>query len=368
VICGSDRHTVHGRTGETKNLVLGHEFTGEVIEKGPMVKGLEIGDIVSVPFNISCGRCLQCKQGNTNICLNVNNMMAGGAYGYAMAGGWHGGQAEYVMVPFADWNCLKFPAIYKDKVADKMLDLALLTDVLPTGMHGAVTAGVGIGKTVFIAGAGPVGLACAAICHLLGAAEIFIGDINPGRLELAKKHLKCHVIDFSRHECKRANELIQQILGTTEVDCGVDCVGYEAYKTGSDQKENNPAEVLNFLPNVVKAGGKISVPGVYLAPDPKGVDKDAKLGFYSLGFATTWTKAINIVGTGQCPVSKYNWDLMMAIMHDRLSVAKLLNIQVIGLEEVPRAFQQFDKGLPVKYIIDPHSMLRSKEPLATLKT
>jgi len=186
-ICGSDRHTIHGRSEEKSTLVLGHEFTGEVVKTGPAVKVLKVGDIVSVPFNVSCGTCDNCKQGGTNACLTVNPAMAGGAYGYAMAGGWHGGQAEYVMVPFADWNCLKFPEHYKDKIWDKMLDLALITDVLPTAYHGAITAGVGVGKTVFIAGAGPVGLSCAILCRLLGAIEVFIGDINPERLELAKK-------------------------------------------------------------------------------------------------------------------------------------------------------------------------------------
>jgi len=359
-ICGSDRHTVHKRSGETKNLVLGHEFTGEIVEKGPGVKSLEIGDIVSVPFNVSCGYCLNCKHNLPNICLNVNKILPGGAYGYAMAGGWHGGQAEYVMVPFADFNCLKFPDMYKGRLFDKMLDLALLTDVLPTAMHGAISAGVSLGKHVVICGAGPVGLACAAICNLLGAAEIFIGDVNPARLEQAKKNLKCHTLDFSKYESKQALDKIKEVCGVPEVDCGVDCVGFEAYKTGTDSKEENPAEVLNFLGEAVKAGGTISVPGVYLAPDPKGVNKSAKGGFYNIGFATTWLKGISIVGTGQCPVNRYSWDLMKAIMSDRLSVVKLLNIQVISLEDVPKAFEEFDKGYPVKWIIDPHNILRRK--------
>jgi len=270
------------------------------------------------------------------------------------------------MVPWADWNCLKFPAFYKDRIREKILDLALITDVLPTAMHGAVQAGVGLGKTVFIAGAGPVGLACAAICQLLGAAEIFLGDVNPSRLEQAKSHLKVHTIDFSKYEGKKVKELVKSILGCEEVDCGVDCVGYEARKTGKDHKEENPAEVLNILFQVVKAGGSVSVPGVYLSPDPKGVDELACQGTYKLNFSSAWLKGLNIVGLGQCPVLKYNRDLMMAIFHDRLSVSKLLNIQVINLEQVPKAFEAFDKGLPVKYIIDPHNYLKTKTSTITV--
>jgi glutathione-independent formaldehyde dehydrogenase len=158
-ICGSDQHMVRGRTTAPKGLVLGHEITGEIVEKGPGVEFLEVGDLVSVPFNISCGRCRNCKAGKTGICLNVNPDRPGSAYGYVDMGGWVGGQANYVLVPYADWNCLKFPD--RDQALEKIRDLTMLSDIFPTGYHGCVTAGVTTGSTVYIAGAGPVGLAAA---------------------------------------------------------------------------------------------------------------------------------------------------------------------------------------------------------------
>ena len=183
-ICGSDQHMVRGRTTAPEGLVLGHEITGLVIEAGRDVEFIKEGDLVSVPFNIACGRCRNCKVGQTGICLNVNPARPGAAYGYVDMGGWVGGQAEYVMVPYADFNLLKFPD--KDQAMAKIRDLTLLSDIFPTGYHGAVTAGVGPGSIVYVAGAGPVGLACAASCHLLGAAVVIVGDMIPERLAQAK--------------------------------------------------------------------------------------------------------------------------------------------------------------------------------------
>ncbi|MGH8760767.1 MAG: alcohol dehydrogenase catalytic domain-containing protein, partial [Burkholderiales bacterium] len=175
-ICGSDQHMVRGRTTAQAGLVLGHEITGEVIEVGSDVETLKKGDLVSVPFNVACGRCRTCKEQHTGVCLSVNPSRAGGAYGYVDMGGWIGGQAEYVMVPYADFNLLRFPD--KTQAMAKIRDLTCLSDILPTGFHGAVTAGVGPGTTVYIAGAGPVGLAAAASARLLGAAVVIVGDVN----------------------------------------------------------------------------------------------------------------------------------------------------------------------------------------------
>ena len=183
-ICGSDQHMVRGRTTAPAGLVLGHEITGEVIEAGSDVEFIDVGDIVSVPFNIACGRCRNCKEGKTGICLNVNPARPGAAYGYVDMGGWVGGQADYVMVPYADFNLLKFPD--KDQAMEKIGDLTLLSDIFPTGYHGAYTAGVGPGSIVYIAGAGPVGLASAEGCHLLGAAVVMVGDLIPERLAQAE--------------------------------------------------------------------------------------------------------------------------------------------------------------------------------------
>src|SRR5438067_2557520 len=194
-ICGSDQHMVRGRTTAPAGLILGHEITGEVIEAGRDVEFIKKGDIVSVPFNIACGRCRNCKEGKTGICLNVNPARPGAAYGYVDMGGWVGGQAEYVLVPYADFNLLKFPD--KDQAMAKIKDLTLLSDIFPTGYHGAYTAGVGPGSTVYIAGAGPVGLASAGACQLLGAAVVIVGDNNAERLQQAKS-FGCETIDLTK--------------------------------------------------------------------------------------------------------------------------------------------------------------------------
>src|SRR3982750_1028588 len=194
-ICGSDQHMVRGRTTAPSGLILGHEITGEVIEAGRDVEFIKKGDIVSVPFNIACGRCRNCKEGKTGICLNVNPSRPGAAYGYVDMGGWVGGQAGYVLVPYADFNLLKFPD--KAQAMEKIRDLTLLSDIFPTGYHGAVSAGVGPGSIVYVAGAGPVGLACAASCQLLGAAVVIVGDMITERLKQAKS-FGCGTVDLNK--------------------------------------------------------------------------------------------------------------------------------------------------------------------------
>src|SRR5450759_1886639 len=198
-ICGSDQQMVRGRKNAPKGLILGHEITGEVIEAGRDAEFIKVGDLVSVPFNIACGRCRNCKEGKTGICLNVNPSRPGAAYGYVDMGGWVGGQAEYVMVPYADWNLLKFPD--KDQAMAKIRDLTMLSDIFPTGFHGAYTAGTKPGSTVYIAGAGPVGLAAATAAQLLGAAVVIVADLNPQRLEQARS-FGCETVDVSKGDPK----------------------------------------------------------------------------------------------------------------------------------------------------------------------
>ena len=255
-ICGSDQHMVRGRTTAPRGLILGHEITGEVVEKGADVEMVDVGDLCSVPFNIACGRCRNCREGQTGICLTVNPARPGAAYGYVDMGGWVGGQAEYVMVPYADFNLLKFPD--RDRAMARIRDLTLLSDIFPTGYHGAVKAGVGPGATVYVAGAGPVGLACAASCHLLGAAVVIVGDMIPERLAQART-FGCEVIDL-RQDASLADQ-IAQILGVPEVDCAIDCVGFEARGHGGDAVQEMPATVLNSIMEVTRAGGQLGIPG-----------------------------------------------------------------------------------------------------------
>src|SRR4051794_15690849 len=303
-ICGSDQHMVRGRTTAPAGLILGHEITGEIIEKGSDVEMLNVGDLVSVPFNIACGRCRNCREGRTGICLTVNPARPGAAYGYVDMGGWVGGQAEYVMVPYADFNLLRFPN--KEKALAKITDLTLLSDIFPTGYHGAVTAGVGPGSTVYVAGAGPVGLACAASCHLLGAAVVIVGDMIPERLAQAKS-FGCEVIDL-RKDASLAQQ-IEQIVGVPEVDCAVDCVGFEAHGQGKDAKNEKPATVLNSIMEVTRAGGSLGIPGLYVTGDPGAVDDAAKIGMLGIRIGLGWAKS-HAFYTGQCPVMKYNRNLM----------------------------------------------------------
>ncbi|MBW4043217.1 MAG: alcohol dehydrogenase catalytic domain-containing protein, partial [Acidobacteria bacterium] len=256
-ICGSDQHMVRGRTTAPTDLVLGHEITGEVVEVGSDVEFIQKGDIVSVPFNISCGRCRNCKEGKTGICLNVNPDRPGSAYGYVDMGGWVGGQAEYVLVPYADWNLLKFPD--RDQALEKILDLTMLSDIFPTGFHGAYTAKVGPGSTVYIAGAGPVGLAAAVGAQLLGAAVVIVGDLNAERLKQAAS-FGCETVDLTRGD---PQDQIEQILGVPEVDSAVDAVGFEAKGHGKDAGEA-PATVLNSLMGLTAAGGAMGIPGLYV--------------------------------------------------------------------------------------------------------
>jgi glutathione-independent formaldehyde dehydrogenase len=350
-ICGSDQHMVRGRTTAPKGIILGHEITGEVIEAGRDVEFIKKGDLVSVPFNIACGRCRNCKERATGVCLNVNPARPGAAYGYVDMGGWVGGQAEYVMVPYADFNLLRFPD--KDRAMAKIPDLTCLSDILPTGYHGAVSAGVGTGSTVYVAGGGPVGLACAAACQLLGAACVIVGDLIPERLSQARS-FGCETVDVS----KKASiaEQIEQILGVPEVDSAVDCVGFEARGHGADAAREAPATVLNSLMEITRAAGAVGIPGLYVTGDPGGVDENAKVGRLSIRIGLGWAKS-HVFTTGQCPVMKYNRQLMQAILYDKIQIAKAVNVEVIRLDDAPRGYKDFDKGAAKKFVMDPHSSI-----------
>nr|PZN40993.1 MAG: formaldehyde dehydrogenase, glutathione-independent [Actinomycetota bacterium] len=349
-ICGSDQHMVRGRTTAPVGLTLGHEITGEVVETGRDVEFIKVGDLVSVPFNIACGRCRNCKEGKTDVCENVNPERAGSAYGYVDMGGWVGGQAEYVLVPYADWNLLKFPD--RDQAMEKILDLAMLSDIFPTGFHGCVSAGVGPGSTVYIAGAGPVGLAAACSAFLLGAAVVIVGDLNKERLAQARS-FGCETVDVSAGDPK---DQIEQILGVPEVDCAVDAVGFEARGHGREAQQERPATVLNTLMDVTRAGGALGIPGLYVTGDPGAADEAARHGSLSIRIGLGWSKSHSFV-TGQCPVMRYHRRLMMAILHDRVQIAKAVNATPIPLEAAPRGYAEFDHGAARKYVLDPHGML-----------
>jgi glutathione-independent formaldehyde dehydrogenase len=349
-ICGSDQHMVRGRTTAPAGLILGHEITGEVIEAGPGVEFIKEGDLVSVPFNIACGRCRTCKEGDTGVCLNTNPERPGAAYGYVDMGGWVGGQANYVMVPYADWNLLKFPD--KDQAMEKILDLTMLSDIFPTGYHGCVSAGVTSGSTVYVAGAGPVGLAAAHAAQFLGAAVVIVGDLIPERLEQARS-FGCETVDVSEGEPK---DQIEQILGVPEVDCAVDAVGFEAHGHGDDSAVEEPATVLNSIMDLTRAAGKLGIPGLYVTGDPGASDEAAKEGSLSIRIGLGWAKSHSFA-TGQCPVMRYHRGLMNAILNDRVEIAKAVNATVITLDEAPQGYKDFDSGVARKYVLNPNELI-----------
>ena len=351
-ICGSDQHMVRGRTTAPEGLILGHEITGEVIETGPGVEFIKKGDLCSVPFNIACGRCRLCKTGDTGVCLNVNPDRPGSAYGYVDMGGWVGGQAEYVVVPYADWNLLKFPD--KEQAMEKILDLTMLSDIFPTGYHGAYTAGVTSGSTAYIAGAGPVGLAAAYSAQLLGAAVVIVGDLIPERLEQARS-IGCETIDVSKGDPK---DLIEQILGVPEVDAAVDAVGFEARGHGSDADHEAPATVLNSIMEVTRAAGRLGIPGLYVTGDPGAADEAAKVGSLSIRIGLGWAKSHSFT-TGQTPVMKYHYGLSQMILNDRAHIAKAVNATIVTLDEAPQGYKDFDKGAAKKYVLDPHGLIKT---------
>jgi len=263
-------------------------------------------------------------------------------------GGWVGGQAEYVMVPYADFNLLPFPD--KDQAMEKIRDLTCLTDILPTGYHGCITAGVTTGSTVLIAGAGPVGLAAAASALLLGAAVVLIMDFSKERLAQARS-FGCETIDLTK--AASLADQVEQILGVREVDCAVDCVGFEAKGHGGEEQ---PAVVLNQLMDITRAAGAIGIPGLYVTEDPGANDSAARKGSLNLRFGLGWAKS-HALHTGQTPVMKYHRGLMMAVLHDRIRIAKAVNATVIPLDQAPQGYTDFDRGVARKFVIDPHGLL-----------
>jgi glutathione-independent formaldehyde dehydrogenase len=236
----------------------------------------------------------------------------------------------------------------------KIKDLTLLSDIFPTGYHGAVTAGVAPGSVVYVAGGGPVGLACAAACQLLGAAVVILGDMIDERLAQARS-FGCETVDLK----KSANlgEQIAAIVGVPEVDNAVDCVGFEARGHGQEAGVERPATVLNSLMEITRAGGALGIPGLYVTDDPGGVDDNAKVGRLGIRIGLGWAKSHSFT-TGQCPVMRYNRQLMMAILHDKIQIAKAVNVTVISLDEAPNGYKDFDRGAAKKYVIDPHRMIQ----------
>jgi glutathione-independent formaldehyde dehydrogenase len=347
-ICGSDLHMYDGRTPLDKGTVVGHEIMGVIDEVGEAVSSIKTGDRVVLPFNIACGFCFNCHRGYTHACLTTNPENAGAAYGYAGMGPYKGGQAEYVLVPYADFNCLKLPGTPGDQYED---DFLLLSDVFPTGFHAAELAGVTPGKTVAIFGAGPVGLLAAHSSFIKGASEVYVVDSIPERLEKAKE-FGATPVDFSKGDpvdqifaLRKKNKGIQQSLRPGEekmkgVDCVIDAVGYQA-RDDDDPSREKATQVLENCVRVVNSTGGLGIIGVYIAPDPGAKSEQAKKGSYPLPIATIFDKSLSI-GCGQAPVKRYNEYLRDLIVNGRAKPSKIVSHH-IHIDEAPQAYQKFDE-------------------------
>ncbi len=230
----------------------------------------------------------------------------------------------------------------------------MLSDIFPTGYHGAVSAGVKTGSTVYVAGAGPVGLAAAHSAQLLGASVVIVGDMIEERLAQARS-FGCETINLRAHD--NVGEQIEQILGIPEVDCAIDAVGFEASGHGEGAVEA-PATVLNTVMDITKAGGKLGIPGLYVTGDPGAVEADAKEGTLRIRLGLGWAKAHTFV-TGQTPVMKYHRDLMKSILSGKAQIAKAVNATLISLDEAPSGYKEFDGGASKKFVIDPHGLVRN---------
>ena len=347
-ICGSDLHMYEGRTAAEPGIIFGHENMGVIEEIGPAVKNLSVGDRVVMPFNVACGFCNNCQRGFTGFCTTVNPGFAGGAYGYVSMGPWPGGQAEYLKVPFADFNCLTLP-----KGKDFESDFALLADIFPTGYHGAELADVKPGESVAVFGAGPVGLMAAYSSLIRGAAEVYVIDHVKERLEKAES-IGGIPIDFD--DGNPVNQ-IQDMRNDIGVDKGIDAVGYQAAAEGSSaaggEQEEIPNIVLNQMIDVVKPTGAMGIPGLYVPSDPGGVNESAKSGSLLLSFGKLFEKGLRL-GTGQCNVKKYNAYLRDLIISERASPSFVVS-HVVSLEQAPEAYTKFDQRVDgyTKLILQP---------------
>jgi glutathione-independent formaldehyde dehydrogenase len=342
-ICGSDLHMYEGRTAAEPGIVLGHENLGIIEEVGSGVTTLEPGDRVVMPFNVACGFCKNCQAGFTGFCLTVNpSGFAGGAYGYVAMGPYPGGQAEYLRVPYADFNCLPLPA-----GTEHESDYALLADIFPTGYHGCELAGVAPGETVAIYGAGPVGLMAAYSAMLRGASRVFVIDRVPERLAKVRE-IGATAVDFSQ------GDPVQRIKDQTRgagTDKGVDAVGYQASAQAGDREE--PAGVLNQLVQTVRPTGALGVPGLYVASDPGGVDEHARQGMLRIAIGALFEKGLR-VGTGQANVKRYNRQLRDMITERRATPSFVVSHE-LPLEQAPAAYQKFDQRVEgyIKVILKP---------------
>ncbi len=333
-ICGSDLHMYEGRTDVEKGKILGHENLGEVVAVGKAVDTVKKGDKVVLPFNIGCGFCANCERGLTGYCLtcadpSVMPGMAGAAYGFAGMGPYSGGQAQFLRVPYADFNCLQLP----EDVDEKEKDYVMLSDIFPTGWHATRLADLKPGESIVIYGGGPVGLMAAMSASIQGASQIFVVDDLPDRLELAEK-IGASTIDT---KSGKVGDQIRELTNGLGADCGAECIGYQFHNAAGKEVPNL---VMNSLVDAVKATGTLGVVGVFIPEDPGAADKLAKKGQIAFDFGKYWFKGQKM-GTGQCNVKAYNRRLRDLIHHDKAKPSMIVSHE-LPLGDAPEAYKHFD--------------------------
>ena len=353
-ICGSDLHMYEGRTDMKKGNILGHENMGKVVEVGKAVTRIKVGDMVCMPFNIGCGHCQNCESGFTGYCLTMNPGFAGAAYGFAGMGPYSGGQAEYLRVPYGDFNCLKLP----EDAVEKENDYVMLSDIFPTGYHATELARVMPGDSVVIYGAGPVGLMAALSASIKGASKIMVVDNNKERLALAEK-MGAIPIDFSKAPA------VDQVLELTKglgADKGCECVGYQCCDKHGKEKSNT---TMNELVMSVKATGCIGVVGVFVPKDPKSKEPLQQEGHMAFDFGNFWMKG-QCIATGQANVKTYNRQLSTLISAGKAIPSQIVSHE-LSLDDAPDAYKHFDKRDNgwTKIILKPE--MKSSHKIATEK-
>ncbi len=340
-ICGSDLHLFDGYMPTMeKGDILGHENMGEVVEVGKDVKNLKVGDRVVVPFTISCGECFFCKKEMFSLCDNSNpnaeiarkamGQSPAGLFGFShMLGGYAGGQAEYLRVPFADVGPLKVPAEMPD---EKVL---FLSDIFPTAYMAAENCGIEEGDTVAVWGCGPVGQLTIQCAWMLGAERVIAIDEVPERLAMAEKHGKAETINFSDNDVY--DRLMEMTRGRGPDRC-VDAVGAEAHANSSFDAALDAAKAAVMLgtdrPHVVREaimccrkGGTVSIPGAYVG----FMDK--------LPLGALMNKGLTLK-TGQTHVQHYNKPLLKKIEAGEIDPSFIITHRV-KLDDAPEAYKTF---------------------------
>ena len=330
-ICGSDLHMYEGRTDFEEGRIFGHENVGEVVEVGDAVEKVHVGDMISAPFNVSCGHCKNCEHGLTNYCLyaNPDPKIAGAAYGFADMGPWAGGQAELLRVPWADFDALRLP----EDARERQDDYVMLSDIFPTGYHAVEMSGLQPGETIVILGGGPVGQMAALSAITKGASKVMVVDRHPDRLRLAEEIGAMPIDDSAVNPV----ETVMQETNGLGADRGAECVGYQAH---DPQGHENNSMTLNELVESVRFTGGIGTVGVYVPMDPGGPDDLAKQGKARFEFGNFWFKGQHM-GTGQCPVKRYNRHLRSLIAENKVKPSWIVSHD-LPLEQAPEAYKHFD--------------------------